>query len=321
MSPELSELQQKVLDLKKQRNALILAHNYQTMDIQRIADFVGDSLQLAQEAGKAEGYDLIIFAGVVFMAEMAAILSKDIPVYTPAPEALCPLARFLTPEKIREKREQYPEAPVVIYVNTTTDAKAECDVICTSSNAVEVVESLDASTVLFGPDVNLAEFVRRQTSKKIVDIVENGHCYVHRRFSVAQIEELKTKMMKQYDEVIVLAHPECYPEVQDIADVVLSTGGMVRYVAGSDAKAFIIGTETGLVEQLRADNPDKIIESPNEDAYCRQMKKNKLQTIADILEHLPEENLVTVPSEKKDRIQQALERMNLTISSTSPVSK
>ena len=299
--------------MKKQRNALILAHNYQSMDIQKISDFVGDSLQLARESAKATGYDCIIFAGVRFMAEMAAILTKDTPVYIPAPDALCPLASYLTGEKIKSKREQYPGAPVVVYVNTTTEAKAECDVICTSSNAAEVVEKLDTDTVLFGPDANLAEFVRRKTGKKIVDIEERGHCYVHRKFDAAHIMKLKAELMKDH-KVLVLAHPECNPEVQDVADVVLSTGGMVTYVPQSDADAFIIATENGLVEQLRADNPNKIIIPAHDEAICKQMKKNTLEKIAYILEHLPDENLVTVPQDKTERISHALERMNLTVS-------
>jgi quinolinate synthase len=313
LSSILSELQKRVLDLKKQRNALILAHNYQTMDIQQIADFVGDSLQLARESAKAEGYDYIIFAGVRFMAEMAAILTKDTPVYIPAPDALCPLASYLTAEKIQAKRNEYPDAPVVVYVNTTTEAKAESDVICTSSNAAEVVENLDTDIVLFGPDANLAEFVRRKTGMKIIDIEVKGQCYVHRKFDASHIKKLKTEMMKDH-KVIVLAHPECNPEVQDIADVVISTGGMVTYVPKSDADVFIIATENGLVEQLKADNPDKIIIPAHDEAICRQMKKSTLQKIAHILEHLPEENLVTVPQIKKARIARALERMNSTIS-------
>jgi quinolinate synthase len=317
---ELSELQKKVVNLKQQRNALILAHNYQPMDIQQIADYVGDSLQLAREAAKAKGYDLVIFAGVRFMAEMAAVLVKNIPIYIPAPDALCPLASYLTPEKIRAKRKQYPDAPVVVYVNTTTDAKVECDVICTSSNAAEVVENLKENIVLFGPDANLAEFVRRQTGVELIDIEEKGHCYVHRKFDATQIQKLKDETMKDY-KVIILAHPECNPEVQDVADVVTSTGGMVRYVAESDAKAFIIATECGLVEQLRADNPDKIIIPANEEAICIQMKKNTLKQIAYILEHLPDEYLVEVSQEKANRIHQALERMNFTSSQESAAPK
>jgi len=302
---ELDDLQKRILDLKKKRNAFIIAHNYQLLEIQKIADFVGDSLQLAVKPAEAKGYDLVVFCGVKFMAEMAAVLSPDIPVYIPAPEALCPLASFVSPDKVQAMKQEHPGAPVVVYVNTTAETKSSCDIVCTSSTAVEIVESLGVDKVLFGPDKNLAEYVRRQTSIEIVDIEPKGHCYVHRMFDVAQIALLK----EDYPDAIVLAHPECHPEVQDVADYVISTGKMAKIVEKSPSKTFIIATEVGLVEQLQHKHPDKIILPAYDGAICIQMKKNSLEKVAEVLEDLPERNLVTVPAHMVGHIREAIERM------------
>ncbi|MHA1772094.1 MAG: quinolinate synthase NadA, partial [Candidatus Thorarchaeota archaeon] len=225
--------------------------------------------------------------------------------YIPATEALCPLAAWLTAEKIRKRKAEYPDAPVVVYVNTTAETKAECDIICTSSNAVKVVESLDVDTVLFGPDKNLAEFVRRQTGIEIIDIEPKGHCYVHQQFDLAHILLAK----EAHPDAVVIVHPECPPEVQDAADIVGSTGNMVRIVAESPEKKFIIGTEMGLVHQLQKAHPDKTIIPAFEGAICRQMKKNSLKKILYVLKELPEENIVTVPDHLKEKIKEVLERM------------
>ncbi|MHA1654250.1 MAG: quinolinate synthase NadA [Candidatus Thorarchaeota archaeon] len=308
MDSDLSDLQKHIIELKKRRNALLLAHNYQPIEIQEIADFVGDSLQLARKSAEVSGYDMVVFSGVRFMAELAAVLARGVPVYIPAPDALCPLAAWLTPDKVRAKRSQYPDAPVVVYVNTTAETKAECDVICTSSNAAEVVESLGAETVLFGPDTNLAEYVRRQTGVNIVDIEPRGHCYVHRQFDLAHIMLARD----EHPDAIVIVHPECPPEVQDAADIVGSTGRMVEIVAESDARKFIIATEIGLVEQLQKAHPDKVIVPAYEKAVCRQMKQNSLEKVLHVLRDLPEENLVTVSPELAERIREAIERMNRT---------
>ena len=305
MTVELTDVQKEILEWKEKRNALLLAHNYQPIEIQEIADFVGDSLQLARKSAEVSGYDMIIFAGVRFMAETTAVLVEDIPVYLPANEALCPLAAWLTPEKIRARRKEYPDAPVVVYVNTTAEAKAESDITCTSSNAVQVVESLGVDTVLFGPDKNLAEYVRRRTGVKIIDIEPRGHCYVHQQFDLAQILLAK----EEHPDAIAIVHPECPPEVQDAADIVGSTGNMVRIVAESPEKKFIIGTEMGLVHQLQRAHPDKTIIPAFEGAICRQMKKNSLEKILRILKDLPQENIVTVPDHLKKRVRESIERM------------
>lgn len=302
----LTDLQQKVLQLKKERNALILAHNYQPLEIQQVADFVGDSLQLARKSAEISGYDIIVFAGVRFMAEMAAILAENTPVYAPAPDALCPLAAFVDAEKLRKQKELYPNAPVVVYVNTTAETKSECDVICTSGNAVEVISSLGTERVLFGPDRNLAEHVRRRTGVELIDIEPRGHCYVHQQFDVAQIELAR----EEHPNAIVIVHPECPPEVQDVADIVGSTGAMVRIVADSPAKEFIIVTELGLVEQLQAAHPSKKIIPAFSGAICRQMKKNTLENLYAVLKDLPDENIVTVPHEMAGHIREILANMN-----------
>ncbi len=306
MKNDCSELQDRILKLKKERNALILAHNYQTLDIQQIADFTGDSLQLARKCAEVSGYDMIIFSGVKFMAEMASVLSNGIPVYIPDIGALCPLAAYVDSEKIRAKKEEYPDTPVIVYINTTADTKSETDVICTSGSAVEVVESLGVETVLFGPDANLADYVRQHTDVEVIDIEPRGHCYVHHQFDVAQLMLAK----EQYPDAIAIAHPECPKEVQEAADLVGSTGMMVKTVAESPERTYIIATEMGLVHQLQDAHPNTKIIPAWEGAICRQMKKHTLEKIVRVLEELPEENIVTVPAEMKGHITSVLEQMN-----------
>ncbi|MHA1930138.1 MAG: quinolinate synthase NadA [Candidatus Thorarchaeota archaeon] len=306
MTKNLSELQERIIELKKKRNALILAHNYQTLDIQEIADFTGDSLQLARKCEQADDYDMIIFSGVKFMAEMASVLSHKISVYIPDTKALCPLAAFVDSEKIKAKKEEYPDAPVIVYVNTTADTKSETDVICTSGSAVEVVESLGVKTVLFGPDANLADYVRSHTDVEIIDIEPRGHCYVHNQFDIAQLGLAK----EQYPDAIAIAHPECPIEVQRAADMVGSTGMMVNTVAANPEKTYIIATEMGLVQQLQAAHPETKIIPLWDGAICRQMKKHTLEKILHVLEDLPEENLVIVEPAMLGHIKSVLEQMN-----------
>jgi quinolinate synthase len=306
VTQDFNELQKRILKLKREKKVLILAHNYQTLDIQEIADFVGDSLQLARKSAESHEYNSVLFAGVRFMAEMAAILSPDIPVYIPDPNALCPLAAYLSVEKVREKKKEYPGVPVVVYVNTTAEAKSEADMICTSGSAIEVVESLHVDTVLFGPDVNLADYVRKHTSVKIIDLVEDGHCYVHDKFDIEMFQEMKEK----YPDSLSIAHPECPIEVQDAADMVGSTGMMAKTVATSDAKVILIATELGMVQQLKKQHPEKTIIPVYEAAVCRQMKKHTLEKILNVLENFPEENRVTVPEQYVPHIRTILEKMN-----------
>lgn len=306
MNQNFNDLQKKILRLKKEKKALLLAHNYQTLDIQEIADFVGDSLQLAKKSAEPNGYEMIIFAGVKFMAEMAAILSPDVPVYIPDPRSLCPLAAYLDAEKIRQKKREYPGVPVVVYVNTTAEAKSEADYICTSGSAVEVVESLGVDRVIFGPDANLANYVRTHTNVEIIDLDEEGHCYVHDRFELSMLEDLK----KKYPDSLAIAHPECPIELQQAADMVGSTGMMAETVASTDAKTILIATEMGMIQQLQKAHPDKKIIPFFDGAICRQMKKHTLEKILNVLENRPQENLVTVPEEYVPHIREILEKMN-----------
>jgi len=306
LSESFNDIQKRILDLKKEKKALILAHNYQTIDIQEIADFVGDSLQLARKSAEPNGYEMIIFSGVKFMAEMAAILSPTIPVYIPDPKALCPLAAYIDAEKVRAKKEEYPGVPVVVYVNTTAEAKSEADMICTSGSAVEVVESLGVDRILFGPDSNLADYVRTHTDIEIIDLDPDGRCYVHARFKTDMLEELK----KKYPDSLAIAHPECPLEVQEAADMVGSTGMMANTVATTDAKVILIATEVGMIQQLQKRHPEKTIIPFWEEAICKQMKKHTIEKILEVLESKPEENLVTVPEEFVPHIRNILEEMN-----------
>ena len=299
----LNELQKEIIRLKKDKNAIILAHNYQTGDIQEIADFVGDSLGLCIKASEITDSDLVVFCGVDFMAETAYILNPYKKIVLPDREAECPMAHMLPADEIKRAKKKYPDAAVVLYVNTLAEAKAEADILCTSSNAVTVVESLSEDQILFGPDMNLAGYVSRQVNKEIIPIPEGGHCYVHKMFHTGDIAFAKEK----HPDAVLLVHPECDQEVQDVADEILSTGGMMQYVAQSDKQTFIIGTEVDLVTGLRRDNPDKIFIPLLSEAICTNMKLHTLEKVKNAL--LNEEHLVTVDKEIADKARNAVERM------------
>jgi quinolinate synthase len=299
----LNDLQKEILKLKKDKNAIILAHNYQTAEIQEIADFLGDSLELCIKASHIEDADLVVFCGVDFMAETAAIVNPNKKIVIPDKEAECPMAHMLPAEEVRKYRERYPHAAVVLYVNTLAEAKAEADILCTSSNAVKVVESLEEDQILFGPDMNLARFVAQQVDKDIIPIPEVGYCYVHKMFNPGDIAFFKEK----YSDTEILVHPECDPDVQELADQVLSTGGMIRHVSQSEAKSFLIGTEVDLVTRLRRENPDKIIYPLLDEAICENMKLHTLEKVKNSL--LKEEYQVTVSEEITSKARIAVERM------------
>lgn len=298
----LNDLQNEIIRLKEEKNAIILAHNYQTGDIQEIADFMGDSLELCIKASEIEDKDLVVFCGVDFMAETAAILNPDKKILIPDTEAECPMAHMLPASEIIKAKERHPGAAVVLYVNTLAEAKAEADILCTSSNAVKIVESLDEDTILFGPDMNLAAYVSQFTDKEIIHIPEGGHCYVHKMFT-GEIFFLKEK----YPDADILVHPECDPEIQEMADYVLSTGGMVSHVKESPKDTFIIGTEVDMVTRLRRENPDKTILPALSEAICKTMKLHTLQKVKNSL--LNEEFAVTVDKEIADKARTAVERM------------
>lgn len=299
----MNHLQKEILELKEQKNAIILAHNYQTAEIQEIADFIGDSLELCIKASQIKDADLVLFCGVDFMAETAYILNPDKKILLPDPAAECPMAHMLPAEEVKKSKERYPNAAVVLYVNTMAEAKAEADILCTSANAVEVVESLPHEQILFGPDMNLASYVANKVDKDIIPIPEEGYCYVHKMFQPSDI----MLMNEKYPGAEVLVHPECNPELHNMTEHVLSTGGMMSYVASSDADTFIIGTEVDMVTRLKRENPDKIIIPLLSDAICEDMKLPNLEKVKNSL--VNEEFAVTVDSEIASKAKNAVERM------------
>lgn len=286
--------------LKKQNNAVILAHNYQIGEVQDAADFLGDSLGLSIEASKREE-DVIVFCGVHFMAETAAILAPDKTVIIPEPDAGCPMADMVNGRQMREWKAQYPGAAAVCYVNSTAEVKAECDVCCTSSNALEVVEAMTEETILFAPDRNLASWVSRHSDKNIVPW--EGCCYVHDHIQLRDIIERK----QEHPGAEVWVHPECRPEVIDAADKVLSTGGMVKEARKAGPRNIIVGTEVGMIYRLKNENPSADFFPAKEKAICVNMKKNTLEKLHFSLKEL--QPVVTVQPEIADRARSAIKKM------------
>lgn len=294
-------LKKQIEKLKKKRNAVIIVHNYQREEIQDIADISGDSLALSQAAVRTDA-DVIVFCGVHFMAESAAILNPGKKVLLPVMEAGCPMADMITPEKLKAKRKQYPGAAVVCYVNSSAAVKAESDIACTSSNAIEVVKSLPEKQVIFVPDKNLGRYVQSQVPDKEI-ILWEGFCPTHIR--VQEEDIIRAKALHPKAEVI--AHPECNPEVLALADHICSTAGMFTYVKRSNAKEFIIVTERGLLYKLAKDNPDKLFYLPTESLVCANMKLITLGWVAHSLENLVYE--ITVSEEVREKARKTLERM------------
>ncbi len=271
-------LKEKILELKKKENALILAHYYQKDEIQEIADYIGDSLELAKKARDTKA-ETIIFCGVKFMAETAKILSPNKRVIHPVPEAGCPMADMATGEELIKMKKQFPSAKVVCYVNSTAEVKAESDVCCTSSNAVEIVRSLPGEEVIFVPDKNLGAYVASQVPEKRI-ILWEGFCYVHGLLQSQTIEQVKL----DNPNAEVVAHPECSPEVLEKADYIGSTSKMLSYIKAHKEKSFIVLTESGIEYVLRRENPDKQFIFPDEALFCRNMKKNSLEDVLLALE-------------------------------------
>jgi quinolinate synthase len=301
----LSDLQRSILELKEEKKAVLLVHNYQVPEIQGIADYLGDSLQLCRQAQRVEDAGLIVFCGVDFMAETAAILNPDKKVIIPSQEACCPMAAMLPMSTLRDAKERNPEAPVVLYVNTLAEAKAEATVVCTSSNADRIVAGLGVDRVIFGPDRNLAYYVeRRVPDVELVVVPDDGYCSVHRLMgSGDEAMELK----RRHPGAEVWAHPECEPEFQDRADYVLSTGGMTRRAVESDATVFIVGTEQGLIDRLRREHLHKTFLPAKRGSECVDMKRIGLGNLYEAL--LKEQHVVTVPRDTADKAREAIERM------------
>ncbi len=293
-------LQDRIKELKEERNAIILAHNYQIGEVQDIADYKGDSLGLSQKAAKSDA-DVIVFCGVDFMAESAAILCPDKTVLLPELSAKCPMAAMITAESLRAEKEKHPDAVVVCYVNTTAEVKAESDICCTSANAIKVVNSLDDNEIIFVPDKNLALYVAAHTDKKIIPW--EGYCPSHHFIQRSDVLTVKARR----SEAEILVHPECKPEVIELSDKVLSTDGMIKYVKKSKAKEFIIGSETGILYRLRKENPDKRFYPASDRAVCPGMKVNTLDAIVKSLENM--EHKIIMPEDIRVRSKQALDRM------------
>ena len=289
--------------LKAERGAVVLAHNYQRPEIFEVADFIGDSLELAYKAREVRDAGIIVFCGVHFMAETAKVFNPERMVLLPDMRAGCSLAESITAEALAERkselREIYPELKVVSYVNCTADVKAESDACCTSANALKVVEAIDSSHVLFVPDQNLANYVQSQTSKQIISW--DGNCYVHHQITAAEVDKVK----RAIPGIKVLAHPECRTDVLRLADAVLSTSAMVRYAETSAADKFLVVTECGLSDRL-------LMEIPNKHFYkacklCRYMKMITLAGTLDSLRNLRFE--IELPEQVREGARRALERM------------
>jgi quinolinate synthase len=318
-------LSDRIQKLKKEKNAIILAHNYQRPEVQDIADITGDSLELSRAAARTD-YDVIVFCGVHFMAESASILSPDKTVLLPEITAGCPMADMVTvkgPRKTKRElftdllgvtfefadeftlldlKKQHPGVPVVAYVNTSAAVKAESDICCTSSNVVKVVESLKEDTVICVPDRNLSAYAAKRTNKKIISW--DGFCNVHHAH--LDIEDVKQAKLEHPDAVLVV-HPECPPEVQDMADQITSTSGMLRFCRESNHREFIIGTEEGILHRLRKESPGKKFYILNKEMVCPNMKRTKLDSVLRALEKM--EHVIKVPEEIRVKAKRALDRM------------
>lgn len=294
------EIVEEIKKLKNEKNALILAHNYQLPEIQDIADFIGDSLELARTAVERDE-DVIIFCGVHFMAESAKILNPEKRVFLPRIEAGCFMTEMMEMKELLKMKKEHPDATVVAYVNTTAEMKAHSDVCCTSSNAIKVIQAVENDEIIFVPDKNLGAYAQRFTDKKIY--LPSAFCYVHHKFTP---EEVK-KAREEHPSAVVVVHPECPPEVIDLADEVKSTGGMVKLAKESDKKEFVIGTEEGLINRLKKENPEKFFYPLGPYKVCVNMKVTRVE---DVFLSLKEERFeIKVEPEIADKARKALEKM------------
>ncbi len=296
------ELLRQIAILKDEREAVILAHNYQPPEIQDVADYTGDSLELSMIAAKTPA-KLILFCGVRFMGETAAILSPDKIVLLPVLEAGCTLAEYATAAQIREMKKQHPGAVVVTYVNSSAEVKAETDICCTSANAVEIVRSIDRNRpIIFAPDYNLGHYAAKMTQREL--ILWNGCCPTHALLSTFAV----AKARKKWPGAQVIMHPECKPETLELADFIGSTSGMLKYVKKQPAgTSFIVGTEAGLLHRLQKENPDKVFHVASEYLICPMMKMTTLKDVRDSLEKM--QYVVTVEEDVRQRAKAAVDAM------------
>ena len=296
------EISEKIEKLKKERRAVILAHNYQRPEVQDCADFVGDSLELSIKAADTDA-DVIVFCGVHFMAETAKILSPEKTVLLPDKAAGCPMADMITSEQLRLLKSEHPRAKAICYVNTSAAVKAECDLCCTSANAVRMVDEAlkDAEEVIFVPDRNLAAFVAEKTGRAMV--VWQGCCPVHDAITAGQIQNARLL----HPGAAVMVHPECRPEVTALADETLSTGGMSRYARETDIAEIIVGTDTGMIHKLQKENPGKTFFPLSEAFICADMKRTTIDKVLFSLENMT--YCVEVPEEISVRARKGIEQM------------
>ena len=296
-----TDLIKKILQLKKQRNAIILAHNYQRGEVQDIADFAGDSLELSQKAAKTDA-DVIIFCGVHFMAETASILSPDKTVLLPDSNAGCPMADMITADMLRKIKSEHPGAGVVCYVNSSAEVKAESDVCCTSANATKIVASFPADQeIIFVPDQHLGKYAASQSDRSVIPW--NGYCPIHASIKPTDVENLK----KKHPDARLVVHPECPAEIIALADAVDSTSGIIKFAGRDDIREVIVGTEMGIIHRLLKDNPQKKFIPISEGAVCPDMKLITLEKILRSLEEMSPE--VKVPEDIRIKAKAAVDRM------------
>lgn len=300
---EIKSIKEEIEQLKKEKNAIILAHNYQPKEIQEIADFIGDSLELCIKASNVKDKDLVVFCGVDFMGETAFILNTDKKIIIPDLDAECPMANMLTEQDLLKAMKENPDAGVVLYINSLAKAKQYADTLCTSANAVKVVNSLPHDKILFGPDSNLSKHVAEKVNKEIIPIPTEGHCYVHNELTVEDVENKR----KEYPNAEIICHPECKIEVQHACDEVLSTGGMLSYIAESDKEEFILGTEIDMITRIKKEVPNKKVYPLVETAICETMKLHSLEKVKKAL--VEEQPQITIPQDVAEKSLKAVEHM------------
>ena len=288
-------------ELKKQRNAAIVAHNYQIDDVQEIADITGDSFALSRYCASSS-YEVIVFCGVHFMAESAKLLSPEKTVLLPEIDAGCPMADMVTAEALREEKKKYPQAAVVCYINSTAEVKAESDICCTSSNALKIIRSLEQEEIIFVPDRNLGSYIAKKTPEKRI-ILWEGFCITHHRIKTDEV----IKVRELHPDAVLLVHPECKPEVVALADFVGSTKQIIDYAASSNAAKFIIGTEMGVMYKLKKDNPEKQFYLLSPGLVCPNMKKTTLKSIYEALRDM--KNSIVLDEKLRLRARMPLDRM------------
>lgn len=297
----MKSIEEKIQDLKRERGAIIIAHNYQPDEVQAMADFTGDSLELSRKGAELP-HQVIVFCGVHFMAETAAILSPEKTILLPDRFAGCPMADMITADQLRAKKAEHPGAVVITYVNSSAAIKAESDLCCTSSNAIKIVASVPAGKeIIFVPDTHLGHYVQEQLGREM--IIWDGYCPTHSR--IRDVDILREK--EDHPKAIVMAHPECPPNIRELADELLSTGQMCTVAKESPHKEFIVATEMGLLYRLRNENPDKKFYSVSDRAICPNMKKIDLEKVLWSLEDM--QYRVTVPEEIANKARRSIEAM------------